>query len=69
MPFYRVNAATIYSVAHDTSITADERKGLIAQLLRLMTCDTPVSVDAAQREVGGAESVPPSPTRMRADGS
>jgi hypothetical protein len=48
MHFYEVNANTIYSVAHDATMSVDERKQLIARLLEMMACDTPVSVDEAR---------------------
>jgi hypothetical protein len=37
--FYRVNAETIFRVAHDQSMTEDARKDLIARLLEMMACD------------------------------
>jgi hypothetical protein len=39
---YRVNAVTIFNVAHDASMSEAERKDLIARLLQMMACDQPV---------------------------
>lgn len=53
MTIYELNAATIYSVAHDASMTEDERRRLIAQLLKLMACDTPADPSQVQPASGG----------------
>jgi hypothetical protein len=37
--FYRLNAETIFRVAHDQSMSEDARKELIARLLEMMACD------------------------------
>lgn len=62
MSFYRVNAATIYRVAHDTSITAEERQELIAQLLRLMSCETLVTVEELQPVASAGDTASAKPS-------
>jgi hypothetical protein len=47
MLFYEVNANTLYSIAHDESMGVDERKKLMAQVLKMMAAGTPVTSDEA----------------------
>ena len=47
MTIYEINAATIYRVAHDAKMDEQSRLRLIAQLLRAMCADQPVTTEAA----------------------
>jgi hypothetical protein len=65
MLFYELNAATIFNVAHDQQMTPSDRRALIAQLLRLMACDTPIGTADA---VAAGLTMPLGPTPLSHEG-
>lgn len=49
MTIYEINAATVFSVAHDARLTEAERLALLARLLQIMNCDAAVPPEDVKR--------------------